>query len=148
MSLEDWVNFDWVAREPSSADELKDLLSIVDRGLHDAAVEVISDDLRFIAAFNAALAAANMALRASGYRARTGAGHHMHVAESLELTIGAPAGVVRAMRLFSKKRNFTTYDAAGHLTKADVQAVIELAGTLREDVVSWIRRTRPELAPE
>lgn len=106
MSFDDWVNFDWIRREPPSKDEVRSLLGVVDRYLHDADVEAISDDLRFTAAFQAALTAANLALRASGYRALTGPGHHQHVAESLELTVGAEAAVIRKMRAFSKKREY------------------------------------------
>ena len=54
---------------------ITDLLRIVDRSLADSKVEAVSTDLRFIAAFNAALCAATAALRASGHRTVTQAGH-------------------------------------------------------------------------
>ncbi|HJY85390.1 MAG TPA: hypothetical protein VKE24_01010 [Candidatus Acidoferrales bacterium] len=44
------------------------LLTIVGRDLKDANVAAISEDRRFEAAFSAARTAANIALRASGYR--------------------------------------------------------------------------------
>lgn len=147
MSFEDWVNFDWVRREPTSTDETRALLGVVDRFLHDADVEAISDDLRFTAAFQAALTAANLALRASGYRALTGPGHHQHVAESMELTIGADAAVIRKMRAFSKKRNTASYDVAGSIPRADVEDAIRFAITLRAAVVEWMEREHPELLP-
>jgi len=40
-------------------------------------VEAVSTDLRFIAAFNAAVCSATTALRASGHRTATQAGHHV-----------------------------------------------------------------------
>jgi hypothetical protein len=49
----------------------------VERSLRDAAVETISEDLRFIAAYNALLASATAALRAAGYRTRAQGGHHV-----------------------------------------------------------------------
>ena len=55
MSLEKWVEYGWLRREPTSPGEIKDLLGIVDRSLADSKVEAVSTDLRFIAAFNAAL---------------------------------------------------------------------------------------------
>jgi hypothetical protein len=58
----------------------------VDRSLADSKVEAVSTDLRFIAAFNAALCVATTGLRASGLRAVTQAGHHVKTIESLELT--------------------------------------------------------------
>jgi hypothetical protein len=89
MSLEKWVEYGWLRREPTSTGEIKDLLGIVDRSLADSKVEAVSTDLRFIAAFNAALCIATTALRASGLRTVTQAGHHVKTIESLELTIKA-----------------------------------------------------------
>jgi hypothetical protein len=77
MSLEKWVEYGWLRREPTSPGEIKDLLGIVDRSLADAKVEAVSTDLRFIAAFNAALCIATTALRASRLRTVTQAGHHV-----------------------------------------------------------------------
>ena len=68
MSLEKWVEYGWLRRETSSPGEIKDLLGIVERSLADSKVEAISTDLRFVAAFNAALSVATTALRASGHR--------------------------------------------------------------------------------
>src|ERR1700751_2461819 len=62
MSLEKWVEYGWLRREPTSTGEIKDLLGIVDRSLADSTVEAVSTDLRFIAAFNAALCIATTAL--------------------------------------------------------------------------------------
>ena len=77
MSLEKWVEYGWLRREPTSTGEIKDLLGIVDRSLADSKVEAVSTDLRFIAAFNAALCVATTGLRASGLRTVTQAGHHV-----------------------------------------------------------------------
>ena len=89
MSLEKWVEYGWLRREPTSPTEIKDLLGIVSRSLADSKVEAISDDLRFIAAFSAALTAATTALRACACRASTQVGHHVKIIESLELTVNA-----------------------------------------------------------
>src|SRR2546423_9559647 len=115
MSLEKWVEYSWLKAEPTSRDEIKSLLTIVDRDLTDANVAVISEDRRFEAAFNAARTAATIALRASGYRTSTQVGHHAKTIEneSLELTINADSKMIQRMRAFSKKRNVTSYDSAG-----------------------------------
>ena len=85
MNLEKWVEYGWLRREPTSPGEIKDLLGIVERSLADSKVEAVSTDLRF----NAALCSATTALRASGHRTVTQAGHHVKTIESLELTIEA-----------------------------------------------------------
>ena len=95
MSLEKWVEYGWLRREPTSPGEIKDLLGIVERSISDSKVEAVSTDLRFIAAFNAALSAATTALRASGHRTVTQAGHHVKTIESLELTLKALRGHVK-----------------------------------------------------
>jgi hypothetical protein len=76
-SLEKWGEYAWLRREPTSPGELKDLLGIVERSLGDSKVEAVSTDLRFVAAFDAALTVATIALRASGHRTVTQAGHHV-----------------------------------------------------------------------
>jgi len=48
MSLEKWVEYGWLRREPTSPSEIKDLLGIVERGLADSKVEAVSTDLRFM----------------------------------------------------------------------------------------------------
>lgn len=87
MSLEKWVEYGWLSSEPTSPNEIKSLLGIVDRSLTDSKVEAVSTDLRFIAAFNAALCIATLALRATGHRTVTQAGHHVKTIESLEFTL-------------------------------------------------------------
>ena len=84
MSLEEWVEYGWLRREPTRPGELKDLLGIVERSLGDSKVEAVSTDLRFVAAFNAALTVATIAFRASGHRTVTQAGHHVKTIESLD----------------------------------------------------------------
>ena len=145
MTLEKWVENGWLRAEPSSAEEIHGLLSIVSRSLKDAQVEAISDDLRFQAAFSAALNAANLALRASGYRTRQQAGHHQKIVESLELTIQADPKLIRKLLVFSKKRNATNYDAAGSISLQDLQQAIKVADELRQSVVGWVREHHPGL---
>jgi hypothetical protein len=68
MSLGKWVEYGWLRKEATSPAEIKELLGVVNRGLADSKVEAVSTDLRFIAAFGAALILAATALRASGHR--------------------------------------------------------------------------------
>jgi hypothetical protein len=45
MSLEKWVEYGWLRREPTSPGEVKDLLGVVDRSLADSKVEAVSAQL-------------------------------------------------------------------------------------------------------
>src|ERR1017187_7201198 len=145
MSLEKWVEYGWLKSEPSSSEEIVGLFGIVTRALKDANVQAISDDLRFQAAFSAALTAANIALRASGYRTRVQAGHHQKIVESLEFTLKADPRLIQKLKVLSKKRNATSYDSAGNVSDQELEQAIKVAHELQQDVTRWLDRNHPEL---
>ncbi len=145
MSLEKWVEYGWLRREPTSRGEIRDLLGIVERSLADSKVQVVSTDLRFIAAFNAALCAATTALRASGHRTSTQAGHHVKTIESLELTVKANPKLIQRFKTFNNKRNKSVYDVAGAVSDQDLLAMVKLAIELKDATVGWLQKFHPEL---
>ena len=145
MTLEKWVEYGWLKREPTSPGEIRDLLGIVERSLADSKVEAVSTDLRFSAAFNAALCAATTALRASGHRTVTQVGHHVKTIESLELTIKANPNVIQRFKTFNNKRNKSVYDVAGAVSDQELEAMVKLAIELKEATVVWLKKFRPEL---
>jgi hypothetical protein len=145
MSLEKWVEYGWLRREPTSRGEIKDLLGIVERSLADAKVGAVSTDLRFIAAFNAALCVATTALRASGHRTATQAGHHVKTIESLELTIKASPKLMQRFKTFNNKRNKSVYDVAGTISDQELEAMIKLANELKDSTVAWLQEFHQEL---
>ena len=123
MSLGKWVEYGWLRREPTSPGEIRDLLGIVERSLADSNVEAVSTDLRFIAAFNAALCVATTAFRASGHRTLTQAGPHVKTIESLELTINASPKIIPRFKTFNNKRNKSVYDVAGAVSDQELEAM-------------------------
>ena len=145
MSLEKWVEYGWLKSEPSSSEEIVGLFGIVTRALKDANVQAISDDLRFQAAFSAALTAANIALRASGYRTRVQAGHHQKIVESLEFTLKADPRLIQKLKVLSKKRNATSYDSAGNVSDQELEQAIKVAGELQRSLTNWLNENHPEL---
>ena len=145
MSLEKWVEYGWLRREPTSSGEIKNLLGIVERSLADSSLEAASTDLRFIAAFNAALVAATTALRASGHRMVTQAGHHVKTIESLELTIKTSSKLIQRFKTFNNKRNKSVYDVAGAVSDQELEAMIKLANELKKTTLAWLQASHPEL---
>ena len=145
MSLEKWAEFGWLKAEPTSRDEIKGLLTIVDRDLKDAGVDAISEDRRFEAAFSAARTAANIALRASGYRTSTQTGHHIKTIESLEYTIKADSKVIQRMKMLSKKRNVTSYDSAGNISAQELELAIRTGKELQSAVIAWLEKSHPDM---
>lgn len=145
MSLERYAENAWLRREATSSQEIADQFGIVERCMNDAAVEGISDDLRFYTTFNAVLALANAALRASGYRITNQQGHHTRTLETLEYTIGADPKLIRKLLAFSKKRNVASYDSAGSISHQELKDILATAEELRYNVESWVESNHPEL---
>jgi hypothetical protein len=113
--------------------------------MKDASVEGISEDLRFYTTFNALLALANTALRASGYRTTNQQGHHMRTIETLEYTIQADSKTIRKIMAFSKKRNVASYDSAGSISNEELKQILVTAESLLDTVQTWLKATHPEL---
>jgi hypothetical protein len=145
MSLEKWVEYGWLRREPTSSGEITNLLGIVERSLADSRVEAVSTDLRFIAAFNAALCTATTALRASGHRTVTQAGHHVKTIESLELTVKLNPKLIQRFKTFNNKRNKSVYDVAGAVSDQELEAMVRLANELKDSTIAWLQEFHPEL---
>ncbi|WP_157467503.1 hypothetical protein [Edaphobacter aggregans] len=145
MSLDSYVENAWLKKEAASPQEITDQLGIVARCMKDASVEGISDDLRFYTTFNALLALANTALRASGYRTTNQQGHHMRTIETLEYTIHADSKTIRKILAFSKKRNIASYDAAGSISNEELKQILVTAESLQDAVQTWLTATHPEL---
>ena len=145
MTLAKWAEYGWLKAEATSPEEIRDLLGIVSRDLADASVEAISDDRRFEAAFSAARTAVNAALRACGYRTTTQPGHHQKTIESLELTLQAESMLIQKLRVLSKKRNATSYDAAGNVSQQELDQAIQVAHEHQNSVIAWLRKNHPEL---
>jgi hypothetical protein len=97
------------------------------------------------AAFNAALCIATMALRASGHRTVTQAGHQVKTIESLELTLKPNAKIGRKFKTFNNKRNKSVYDVAGAVSDQELEAMVNLAKELKDAAIAWLREIHPEL---
>jgi len=144
MSLKDWERNGWVIPHSPSANEIRDLLGVVERDLADSAAENLSADWRMNIAYNAALQAAGAALAASGYRASRDQ-HHFRVIQSLRETLGVEARAVNTLDAFRKKRNIAGYGRVGLVSDADAAAMRALAVRLRDDVVTWLGKRHPRL---
>ncbi len=144
MSLQAWLANQWLTSHRSSRDEVRALLAVADRDLHDATVHEVSVDARHHFAYNAALQLAHAALAASGYRAARD-GHHVRTINSLRFTVGLDAQRVRRLDTARKRRNHAEYDAAGLISEAEVEEVLGLARALRQRVEEWLRAEHPGL---
>jgi len=74
MSLRQWESNGWLKTEPTSQQEIRNLLAIAERDLKDATGS-ISPDWQFGIAYNAAFKLCAALLRAQGYRPAHGLQH-------------------------------------------------------------------------
>jgi len=144
MSLAAWKGFGWLTTHQASRDELRDLLSAVERDLKSSAADGLDPDWAMTIAYNAALQVGAAALAASGYRAARDQ-HHYRIIQSLPHTLKVDERIVTKLDRFRKKRNEAAYERAGVASEGDARAMKELAITLRDDLLAWLRKHHPEL---
>ena len=88
MSLKELLADGRIRSHKTSANEVADLLRVVNRDLADAKITQLSTDRRFATAYNAVLQVATIVLHAAGYRA-VGKGHHWATFHVLPEIMGA-----------------------------------------------------------
>lgn len=134
----------WLKKHETSAKEISDLFTVVERDLKDAKVDSISADTRLSTAYNACLQCAAIALHASGYRP-AGQSHHERIIESLRYTLNPPDDLIRQLQRFRNKRIKSVYDRAGTTSEQEVKEAIKLAQKLRKIVKEWFVRYHPNV---
>ena len=148
MPLKDLLADRSIRPHKTSAQEVADLLHVVERDLADAEIEELSPDRRFATAYNAALQLATIALHAAGYRA-AGPGHHRAAFHVLPEIMGAEtqarATYLDKCRL---KRNVTDYDRAGEISEREVEEILAETRAFREKLLAWLKKRHPALFPQ
>lgn len=144
MSLTQWADNGWLRSHSSSAEEIANLLAIVNRDLKDAGGG-ISLDWRFGIAYNAALKLCSILLHASGYQAERNLQHYRTI-QALPLILGdrykSDADYLDMCR---NSRNKAEYDSVGVVSEQDAEELIQFVNTLRDDVLHWLKTHYPEL---
>ena len=144
MSLRQWQTNGWLKVEPTSRDEIANMLAMVDRDLKDAAGS-ISPDWRFGIAYNAALKLCTVLVRAEGYRPSHGLQHYRAIM-AMPLVLGQKkkndANYLDSCRT---KRNTIEYDYIGGASDADADELIEFATELKAEVMKWLKDNHNEL---
>lgn len=146
MTLKQWQDNGWLRPHATSAEEIGNLLAIVDRDLQDAQGG-ISLDWRFGIAYNAALKLCTVLLYAEGYRPERTLQHYRTI-QCLPMVLGAErtpdAEYLNACRM---KRNHIEYDYVGGASEDDVCELLDFTRDLRDQVLLWLKATHPTLMP-
>ena len=128
---------------PLSPKEIRTLLELADRDLHQARLLDLHPDTRYALAYNAGLQLATAALRLHGVRIRKA---RFHARTFAELKPRLP----EEMRSFAdyfdrarRKRHTVTYDRAGAVSEGEVDDLIEQVCGFRE----WLHSVLKERFP-
>lgn len=148
MSLQQWHKNGWLRPYETSRKQIADLFDIVERDLADASTARLNSDWQFGIAYNAALKLCTILLYAEGYRPDRGLAHYRTL-QALPLILGdakkADADYLDSCRI---KRNTVEYDMAGRTSPEEATELIEFCNELRADVLDWLRKNHPNLAPK
>ncbi len=148
MSLEDLYKFGKLQRHKTSPQEIKDLFCVAERCLKDASQTTISLDLRFISAYQAALAAGEALLCCLGYKAPKTNYHYM-VWEGLRNALDS--SFRDTLILFNDargKRADAFYDRASVTSETECKEVFGEAKKFVNFVINKIKKEFPELGKD
>lgn len=136
-----------VRRHRNSPSEIRSRLRVADRNMRDAAVDAISVDLRYHAAYQAAYQLATIALSASGFRT-TGEGHHRTTFEALPYCLGTGyEDLANYLDQARGKRNVLDYDRAGEVAESEATELLAEVKKFRQTILAWLKVRHPALWP-
>jgi len=132
--------------EPSSKVELDKLRSIVTRCFSDINAVGLSDEQRFIVAYDAARTLALMIVRAEMYRPKKFGGHYNTFAGLEAADTAAFKATADYFQICRVKRNDSEYDFAGGITLADADELVKFVTQFAVDAEAWISSRHPTLS--
>jgi len=140
MSLELWEKNGWLRKHQTSVQEIKGILSLVERDIEEASREVISIDWKFNIAYNAGLQLATIALLAAGYRTGRGESKHYRVIQTLPLVMGEKFTALKNyLDNCRRKRNISEYDAVGTISEKEAVELLETVKDFKIELEGWLK---------
>lgn len=133
-ALDNLVRIGQLKAEPRNEAEVKRMLAMARTRLADAQVQSVSQEGRFISAYNAAHAAALAALRWHGYRSE----NRYAVFQSLTHTLNWPAPRWRVLDAAHQKRNLAEYEGFLEVEESAIAELSELVTELIADVTKLV----------
>ena len=130
---------------PSSKSELDGLRSIVSRCLSDINAVGLSDEQRFIIAYDAARTLSLMIVRAAGYRPRKFGGHFTTFAGLEAADKAAFKFNADYFQICRMKRNDSEYDFAGGVSTSEADELVKAVVQFLTDTETWIKNNHPSL---
>jgi len=144
MTLENLLKISCLEAIPSNGAQIARLIAAAERNLADAAIESVSNENRFDAAYKAIMQVSMAALNAHGYRTVTSKpGHHQTALQSLCHAIALPQDRLITLDSLRKQRNLSDY-SGDIVTTSAMQSCIAEATLILEEFKRWLRGNRSE----
>lgn len=146
MSLKKWLSENKLSKHKASQQEIQNLLGLVERDTQDAKIEALSNDRRFITAYNAALQLATCILYTTGYRTKPSKGGHYWISfavlpDIMGEMVSEYSDYFDTCRI---KRNVSDYTSVGEISQGEAEELIIEVVKFRQVVEDWIERNNPE----
>jgi hypothetical protein len=145
MSYDDLLRDGRIREHPADHDDIVAALTIAQARLGDAGLDGLSNDGRFIFAYDAARSAAEAIIGAAGYRPVAGAGHHETVFQFLRVVHdGRWATEAVEFEQARRKRNAAEYGEWGLITATEADRLLEVAAQFVGEVGQLVADTSEE----
>lgn len=144
MTWKDLLETNKAQKYKTSTNEISNLREALKRNLADAVIEGLSDDRRFVIAYEAVLVLAKIVASCSGYRIK-GHGAHEIILKALMDSMGtAIESDVSYFDVCRRKRHRVSYDTAWIVSKQDADDLFQRALAFQDKVEKWISDNYPE----
>ncbi len=146
MSLEDLYKFGKLKKHKTTSEEIKNLFDVANRCNKDASQTNISLDLRFVSAYQGALACAEAILYCFGYEAPRNSYHYM----TWDALKSIPDEYINnAIAIFNnakQKRSNAFYDRADVVSEREFEELLEEAKKFVEYIKDKIKQDFPDFS--
>jgi len=139
MSLNDMLRNGELEKLPASEEELANLLATAERRMADANLGQLSNETRFVLAYQCALSCATAALRQAGYRVPGEHNKHLRTIDTLRFTLKLTAHEIALLHKARKKRNEDLYEGTVEISDEERDSVLELAGKILNDTRALLK---------
>jgi len=144
-ALKPLVDAGWLEEQPTSAEEIRGLLGIVERRMDEVRGSLKYPDSIFGLAYDAVRSAATAVLRAHGVRVKRERFHERTFEALRRLSAPELSDRARYYDDCRRKRNTMEYDSAGDISNAEAQELANEAGRFAQAVREWLRTEHPAL---
>lgn len=146
MNLEDLYKFGKLKKHKTTSEEIENLFDVAKRCIKDASQESISLDLRFVSAYQGALACAEALLYCLGYEAPRNSYHYM----TWDALKNIPDEYINnAIAIFNdakQKRSNAFYDRTDVVSKGEFEELLEEARKFVKYIKDKIKKDFPDFS--